>query len=93
MSETIQVGERRALLVDGANPTPDAVITVSSDGLVSIDPADADGVVIVTALVESPTFDITVTEGDRTGTDSGIVIGPAAVPPTPLAVTLGDPLP
>lgn len=90
MSEAILVGERRPLLVDGANPDPSAVITAST-GSVQIDPADATGLVVVTALAED-TVDITVTEGAKSGTDSGIVIG-AAVVSTPLTVTLGDPIP
>lgn len=88
MGETVNVGERRALLVDGANPEAGATITASRDGVVQIDAPDADGQVVVTALAAFDGLDISVTEGGRSGTDAGIV-----VVASPLTVTLGDPLP
>jgi len=93
MGEQIIVGERRPLLVDGANPSADAVIsTTDTAGAITIAAADANGVVVVTANAEEAGLDITVIEGAQSGTDAGIVIGPVPVPPAPLTVTLGSPL-
>jgi hypothetical protein len=87
MGEAINVGERRPLLVDGANPLAGAIVSPNPSGLVTVDAPDVDGVVVVTAIAAG-TLDITVDQAGRQGTDSGITI--TAVP---LVVTLGDPIP
>jgi len=87
MGETIKVGERRPLLVNGANPDAGATFGASRDGVVTIDAPDASGVVVVTAVAVFDGLDITVTEAGNSGTDVGIVVAAS-----PLVVTLGDPI-
>lgn len=93
MSDTIDIttAASRPLLVDGRNPFPDEVITVSDDAILSVGAADDAGVVLVTGLADG-TATITVDPGsedaDRlSGSDDITVI--TSIPPTPLVVSLG----
>ncbi len=90
MSDLIDTGSSKKLLVDGRNPFADEVISVSDGAVLSVAAADADGNVLVTALADG-TATITVSPGsedtNRTaGSDDVTASTPVA--PTPLAVSL-----
>lgn len=78
--------QKARLLVDGANPAPDAVITSNRDGVVQIDPADGDGNVFVEGLAAADVT-ITVVQGGRSGSDD------ITVTDAPLAISLDIPEP
>ncbi len=83
MADTLS-GVSKKLLVNGANPAADAVITVDRDGVVVIAAADASGVVVVSP-VGIADVTITVAQGGETGTDTVTVDSLPA-----LTVTLAD---
>jgi uncharacterized protein YjdB len=90
VSDTLEVGTPRKVLVDGRQPFTDETITSSDESIVTIAAADGNGDVFATAVSDG-TATITATPGaedvNRTaGTDDVTVSTPVA--PTPLAVTL-----
>ena len=94
MSDTLDTSAPRNLLVNGRNPFPDEVITVSDQNVLSVGAPNADGTVTVTGLADG-TATITVAPGAEAedagfaaGSDDITVTTTVVVPPTPLTVSL-----
>lgn len=89
MSDTLDTGSTKTLLVDGRNPFADEVITVSDQNVLGV-VTNSDGSVSITGLADG-TATITVAPGsedvNKTAGSDDVTVA-TAVPPTPLAVTL-----
>lgn len=88
MSDTLEVGATKVLLVDGRAPFADESITVSDTSILSVAAPDGNGNVLVTG-VAAGTATISVAPGSEdvnriAGSDDVTV----TVPPTPLLVSL-----
>lgn len=85
MADSLALGQKAPILIDGANPPAGTVFTADS-GIVTAEPADADGVVFLLAL-GTGVVTLNASEGGRSGSD---VI---TVTDAPLVVSLGAAVP
>lgn len=86
MADTLSDAQKARVLVNGANPSADAVIISSSNANLTVDAADADGNVFVRG-VAAGNVQVIVTEGALSGFDD------ITVTDAPLVVTLDTPVP